>query len=168
LCFREENYLSVSSIVSLSDTLDMKVGPVIILVLFTFNVSRSQLRQGKSGPSAQSSLTVTATVEPSVWLVMGPDGKRDVIVANAPDSRESFSHAAVPARRKSSTPVKRQTSTAATSRESLHNQDASAVQFNFPNVSRQFEVTQKLVMMDVSEGGKTGARPVTVTTIVAQ
>jgi len=147
----------------------MKVGPVIILVLFTFNVSRSQARQGKSSPSAQSSLTVTATVEPSVWLVMEPDGKRDLIVANAPDPKESFSHAPdTKARRRSSAPAKRQTSSAATSRESLHNQDASAVQFNFPNVSRRFEVTQKLVLLDVSEGGRTGAWPVMVTTIVAQ
>jgi hypothetical protein len=35
----------------------------------------------------------------------------------------------------------------------------------FPNVSGQFGVIHKTVMIDVSEGGKTGARPVTVTTV---
>jgi hypothetical protein len=145
----------------------MKVGPVIILVLFTFNLSRAQARHGKSGSSAQSSLTVTATVEPSVWLVMEPDGKRDVVVANAPDSRESFSHAAR-ARRKSASMAKKQKSPRAISQESLRNPDDTTVRFDFPIVSGQFDVTQKTVLMDVSEAGRTVARPVTVTTIVAQ
>jgi hypothetical protein len=146
----------------------MKVGFVIILVLFTFNVSRSQARHGKSGSSAQSSLAVTATVEPSVWLVMESDGKREVIVANAPDSRESFSHTVTQARGKKASMAKKQNFSAAKSHGLLRNQDETAVQFNFPSVSAQFDVTQKTVMMDVSESGKTVARPVTVTTIVAQ
>jgi len=32
------------------------------------------------------------TVEPSVWLMMATDGKQETIVANAPDSKESFFH----------------------------------------------------------------------------
>jgi hypothetical protein len=59
-------------------------------------------------------------------------------------------------------------SSAAISQEPLCNQDNAAVQFNFPNVSGQFDVIQKTVTMDVCEDGKTGARPVTVTTIVNQ
>jgi hypothetical protein len=123
-------------------------------------VSQAHQRQG--------SLTVTATVEPSVWLVMEPDGKRDVIVANAPDSRESFSHAAIQARRKSASMAKKQNSLRAISQQSPHNQDDATVHFDFPIVSRQFDVTHKTVLMDVSEAGKTVARPVTVTTVVAQ
>ena|SRR5437660_6480086 len=95
---------------SLSDTLDMKVGPVIILVLFTFNGSRSQAPHGKPSSSAQSSLTVTATVEPSVWQLMEPDGKRDVVVADAPDSKDFFSHAATQPRRKSVSTSKKRNS----------------------------------------------------------
>jgi hypothetical protein len=70
----------------------MKVEFVLILFLFGCNVAHSQERHGQTGSSAQSSLTVTATVEPSVWLIEEPDGKRDVVVANAPDPKESFYH----------------------------------------------------------------------------
>jgi hypothetical protein len=147
----------------------MKVGPIFILVLFTCNISQSQARPAQSGSSAHSSLTVTATVTPSVWLVTEPDGKRDLIVANAPDPKESFSHApAIKARGKGATQTKKQTSSAAISQKPPRNQDDTGVQFNFPSISGQFDVTQKTVLMDVSEGGKTEARPVTVTTIVAQ
>jgi hypothetical protein len=93
--FSERNFAVRYLNASLSDTLEMKVGLVIILVLFTCNVSHAQARQGQLGSSAQSSLTVTATVESSVWLIMEPNGKREVVVANAPDPKESFSHATV-------------------------------------------------------------------------
>jgi hypothetical protein len=146
----------------------MKVGPVIILVLFTINVAHSQGQQRQPRSSPQSSLAVTATVEPSVWLVMEPDGKRDLVVANASDPKESFSHApATKARRKSAAMIKEHTSSAMP-RKSLRNQDDNSVQFSFSTVSNQFEVLQKTVMMDVSEGAKTEGRPVTLTTIVAQ
>jgi hypothetical protein len=109
------------------------------------------------------------TVTPSVWLVTEPDGKGDLIVANAPDPKESFPHApAIKARGKGATQTKKQTSSAGVSQKPPRNQDDTGVQFNFPSVPGQFDVTQKTVMMDVSEGGKTEARPVTVTTIVAQ
>jgi hypothetical protein len=143
----------------------MKVGPVIILVLFTFNISRSQTRHGNSGSSAQSSLTVTATVDPSVWLVMEPDGTRDVVVANAPDPKESFYYAPVKGRRKgTAVAVAKQT---AIRKEQMRNQDDGAVRFTFPT-SKQFDVSKKTVMMDVSAGGKTERRPVMVTTVVPQ
>jgi hypothetical protein len=147
----------------------MKVGPVFILVLLTCSVAQSQARRGQSGSAATSSLTVTATVTPSVWLVMEPDGKRELVVANAPDPKESFSHApAAKARRKNALPANKSPSSAAISRDSLRNHDDTAVQFNFPNASRQFDVTRKIIMMNVSEGAKTVTRPVTVTTVVAQ
>jgi hypothetical protein len=62
----------------------MKAEFVLVLVLFICNVSHSQAPSKQSGSSAQSSLTVTAIVEPSVWLVMEPDDKSDVFVADAP------------------------------------------------------------------------------------
>jgi hypothetical protein len=136
----------------------MKVGPIVILLLFTFNVSHSQTLNRTSGSSAHSSLTVTATVEPSVWLIMEPDGKRDVVVANAPDPRESFSHA----------PAKAHRNGTARKQTAIPNKSANdAVQFNLPTPKR-FDVSEKTVMMDISEGGKTGRRPVTVTTVVPQ
>jgi hypothetical protein len=146
----------------------MKVGPVIILVLFTFNVSRSQARHGKSGSSAQSSLAVTATVEPSVWLVMEPDGKRDVVVANAPDPKESFFHSPAKAHRKSPAAAKKQSSSIAKSQQPPIRHDDTSVRFDFPTVSKQFDVTRETVTTNVSEGAKTVARPVIVTTVVAQ
>jgi hypothetical protein len=168
LCFRDENCGSIRLIISLSDTVGMKVGPVIILilVLFTFNFSRSQARHGKPGSSAQSSLTVTATVEPSVWLVMEPDGKRDVVVANAPDPKDSFSHRSAKPHRTSA--AKKEKFSIAKSQEPLQKQDDTGIHFDFPTVSRQFDVTRQTVMMSVSEGVKRVARPVTITTVVAQ
>jgi len=140
----------------------MKVGPVIILVLSTFNISHSQARR-QSGSPAQSSLTVTATVEPSVWLVTEPDGKRDIVVANAPDPKEAFSHSR-PHKSKRSAQAAGQT---AVKKEAVR-QDGAAVQFSFPMAPRQFEVTRKTVMMDVTENGRTDQHPVTVTTVVPQ
>jgi hypothetical protein len=136
----------------------MKVGPIVILLLFTFNVSHSQTLNRTSGSSAHSSLTVTATVEPSVWLIMEPDGRRDVLVANAPDPRESFSHA----------PAKAHRNDTARKQAAAPNKSANdAVQFTLP-APKRFDVSEKTVMMDISEGGKTGRRLVTVTTVVPQ
>jgi hypothetical protein len=154
----------------------MKVGSLLVLVLFTFNVSHSQSNGGRSGGSNQGSLTVTATVEPSVSLIMEPDGKRDVVVANAPDSKESFSRAAPPKGQKSLQGRSRSKRDAGAEEK----KPAPAVQsagsapgdasvlFTFPTAAKQFEVTKKTVTMDVTEGGKTERRPVTVTTIVVQ
>ncbi|MGZ7104655.1 MAG: hypothetical protein ACXVKC_04410 [Candidatus Angelobacter sp.] len=142
----------------------MKVGFVLILIIFTFNLSYSQARHGRSGSSAHSSLTVTATVEPSVWLDMEADGKRELVVANAPDPQESFSHApAGKAAKKSAVPAKEQNSST-----TLPHHQHAAVQFSFPMAPRQFEVTRKTVVMDVTEDGRAERRPVTVTTVVPQ
>lgn len=147
----------------------MKVAFVFTLVLF-FNcsVAQSQKQNRQSGLSATSSLKVTVTVVPSVWLVMEPDGKQNLVVANAPDPKESFSPArAVKSGAKRAAQSKRQPSSAMP-RKPLPDQDDRSVQFSFPTVSKQFDVTQKTVIMNVSEGGKTVARPVIVTTVVAQ
>jgi hypothetical protein len=60
---------------------------------FSFSTSLIPKHGTGSQASPHSSLTVTATVEPSVWLVIEPDGTQEVVVANSADSRESFSHA---------------------------------------------------------------------------
>jgi hypothetical protein len=146
----------------------MKVVFVFILFLFSCADGQSQVRPDHSGSSAHSSLTVTATVAPSVWLVMEPDGKQNIVVANAPDPKESFSHAATKARRKRETLAKRQNSPNAISQKLLNNQDDAAVRFEFPIASSQFDVTKTTVIMGVSEGGKMVKRPVIVTTVVAQ
>lgn len=140
----------------------MKVGFVFILVLFPFSVSHSQVRHGQPGSSAQGSLTVTATVESSVWLVE-TDGKREVVVANAPDPKQSFYHVAAHHK-------KRQPATAkptSIAKEAVRDQDHS-IQFSFPTGVKQFDVTKKTLMMDVSEGGRSELRPVVVTTIVPE
>lgn len=79
----------------------MKAGLVrllLLLVLLTVNLSYSQSRRGNAGGSAQSSLTVTANLVPSVGLVLQPDGKQEMIVANAADAKEAFFHVPVPKR----------------------------------------------------------------------
>jgi hypothetical protein len=146
----------------------MKVVFVFILFLFSCADGQSQGRPGQSGSSAHSSLTITATVAPSVWLVMEPDDKQNIVVANAPDPKEFFSHAATKARRKRETLAKRQNSPNAISNKLLNTQDDAAVRFEFPIASSQFDVTKTTVIMGVSEGGKIVKRPVIVTTIVAQ
>jgi hypothetical protein len=163
LRFRNESQLPADYTPSPSDTLDMKVGFVLILILFPFSISYSQARGGQQGSSAQGSLTVTATVESSVWLVMKTDGKRDLVVANAPDPKQSFYHA-------EGHHQKRQSATAkptSVTKEAVRNQDGS-IQFSFPTGAKQFDLTKKTLMMDVSEGGRTERRPVVVTTIVPQ
>src|SRR6478672_9278005 len=122
----------------------MKVGPVLILVLITSNIAPSQAAHGQPGSVAKGSLTVTANVESSVWLVES-DGKRDLVVANAPDPKESFSHSR-PHKSKRSAQAAGQT---AVKKEAVR-QDGAAVQFSFPMAPRQFEVTRKTVMMDVT------------------
>jgi len=140
----------------------MKVGPVLILVLITSNIAHSQAAHGQPGSVAKGSLTVTANVESSVWLV-ALDGKRDLVVANAPDPKESFSHSR-PHKSKRSAPAAVQTAV----KKEVVRQDGAAVQFSFPMAPRQFEVTRKTVMMDVTENGRTEQHPVTVTTVVPQ
>jgi hypothetical protein len=60
---------------------------------------------------------------------MEPDGKRDVVVANAPDPKESFHHGQANPQRKGPAPAKQNSS--GTSRELPHRQDDGAVNFSF-------------------------------------
>jgi len=146
----------------------MKAGPVLsvlLLVLFTFNQAHAQARQKQPGQTAQSSLTITATVAPSVWLVMEPDGKRDIVVANAPDGKDSFVHVPAASAGKKKTEAEKQSF--ADAARARHSQSA-AVQFSFPAAPQQLEVTTATVMMDVAEGGKTERQTVKLTTVVAR
>jgi hypothetical protein len=153
----------------------MQAGRVLLLFLFTFSIIQGQSPYKQSGGPAQGSLTVTVTVEPSVWLVMAPDGKQEMVVANAPDPKEAFSHAPSPknqSKNQSKNRLKNQnTATARASTVTLPaqgpgSQREEAVQFSLPSEAKQFEVKQEIRMMNASEGGKTGSRPVKVTTVV--
>jgi hypothetical protein len=151
----------------------MKVGPVFILFFFLISIASAQSNHSRSGGSAQGSLAVTVTVVPSVWLNMDSDGKQEVVVANSSaDPKESFSHAAqaqkqnvLPARSKSRSAPLKKTSTGTAERRQGGNQSEAAGQFNLPP-TQQFEVKQEIIVMDVTQNGKTERQPVKVTTVV--
>lgn len=145
----------------------MKVGTLLVLFVFIYNISYSQSQHKRSGSSAQGSLTINVTVLPSVWLVMEPDGKQEVVVANAPDSKESFSRPA-PAKPKlpahtSKRPVKASASVVQQTRSSQGD-----VSYRIPTESTKFEVDEETKVMNVTDGGKTTQQPVRVTTVVLQ
>lgn len=167
LCFRKANRLCVDQMHGWAIMGYMKVGPFFILVLFIFNVAHSQSQRGQSGALAHSSLTVTATVEPSVWLVMKPDGKQEVVVANAPDPKASFHHPPMP---KQVRPWKSAKASAvpATRRHQPGDQREAAVVYSFPTIPRQFEVTQQTTIMSITDGAKTERQAVQLITVVAR
>jgi hypothetical protein len=151
----------------------MKVGPVLILFFFLISIASAQSNHSRSGGSAQGSISVTATVVPSVWLNMDSDGKQEVVVANSSaDPKESFSHAAqaqkqnvLPARlKRRSTPPKK-TSTGAPQARQGGNESEAVGRFNLPP-TQQFEVKQEIIVMDVTQNRKTERQPVKVTTVV--
>lgn len=155
----------------------MQAGSVrlLIFLLFAINLVEGQSSQKHSGGPATSSLRVTATVVPSVWLVMDRDGKQSAVVANAPDSKESFFHPAATQRQKT---LKATSGTSpATGRQHAPteirlalqpgNQNDAAVQFSLPS-PKQFDVKQETILMDVEVSGKKERRQVTVTTVVPQ
>ncbi|HET9838067.1 MAG TPA: hypothetical protein VFR84_07520 [Candidatus Angelobacter sp.] len=115
----------------------MKVGSVFLLVLFVLH-SQAQSQKGRTGNTSHGSLAVTATVDSSVWLFAGPDGKQQVIVANAPDPKQSF----------------------------FRSRDA--VQFTFPESPRRFELKNEIVTSKFEENGRIVQRSVQVTTVVAK
>ena len=145
----------------------MQAGPVLLLFFFSFSVVQGQSPHQRPGGTAEGSLQVTVTVQPSVWLMMSPDGKQETAVANAPDGKEAFFH--VPSLKKQS--LKKQKTFAA--RPSVvmppaqgpGTQDEAPVKFSLPTQAKQFEVKHETMVMDVSNGGKTGRHPVTVTTV---
>lgn len=115
----------------------MQAGPVLPLFLFAFNVFTFNVVQGQSprqqsGGPAQGSLRVTVTVKSSVWLMMTPDGKQETIVANAPDSKESFFH--VPSLKKQKM-VTARPSAAMPQTQELGRQ-GEAVQFSLPALKK--------------------------------
>jgi hypothetical protein len=146
----------------------MQAGPVLILCLFTFSAVQGQSPQKQSAGTAQGSLQVTATVEPSVWLVMEPDGKQKTVIANAPDAPEAFFHA--PSQNNQS--LKKQKTSAARpsvvmpSAQGQGKQNEAAVEFSLPTQAKQFDVKLESMVMNVSDGGKTGHQLVAVTTVV--
>jgi hypothetical protein len=159
----------------------MKVGPVLFLVLSTVSVSHSQSRPGQSGASARASLTVTATVESSVWLVSEPDGTREVVVANAPDPKESFSRTPAGKRKRAAPARSANSKLPATDNKSAMRtemvqraepqpviENDAAVLFSFPTAGKRFDVTQETQVMDIADGNEDERRPVEIITIVAQ
>jgi hypothetical protein len=143
----------------------MKAGTLLALVVFTFTLSYSQSQHKMSGGSAQGTLTVSVTVVPSVWLIMEAEGKQEIMVANAPDSKESFSQPAHPKPKPSARPSRRPAKAVS---PVAQQKSSSEVSYRFPTGSTKFEVTEETKMMNVTEGGKTTQQPVRVTTVVPQ
>jgi hypothetical protein len=110
---------------------------------------------------------VTANVVPSAWLVMDPNGERVVVVADAPDPKESFYHP-----RTLKTSGKRmkvdKKGSPAIIREKPAAKVGQPVQFTFPIAPKELELTQETVVMDVTDAGKTQRRAVERTTVVAR
>jgi hypothetical protein len=153
----------------------MKVGPVLVLLLLISYPADSQSHPGKLSGSAQGSLTVTATVESSVWLVMEPDGKQEIFVANAPDPKESFYRPPALKRQQSlqRNAVKKaglapgkKAAGAVSPAKPPH--EKATVQYNFPQANGPFEVTQETRFVDVNNDGKTARQAVQVITVVAR
>ena len=155
----------------------MHVGPVrlLILLLLAINILEAQSIQKHSDGPATSSLRVTATVVPSVWLIMDPDGKQETVVANAPDPKEDFVRVATPQKLKTTkttlrqgyTPAQQPTPTDPKRATQPRNQGDASIQFSFLK-PKQFEVKQEIKVMDVDVNGKTERQPVAVTTVVPQ
>ena len=145
----------------------MKVGTLLVVLIFIFNISYSQSQHKMPGSSAQGSLTISVTVIPSVWLVMEPDGKQEVIVANAPDLKESFSQPA-PAKPKLSTRTSKRPVKASASVIQQKRSSQGDVSYRILTGSTKFEMTEETKMINVTDGGKTTQQPVRVTTVVPQ
>jgi|ERR1700704_2307084 len=154
----------------------MQAVRLLVLLLLPITILEAQSVQKPSGGPATSSLRVTATVVPSVWLVMDPDGKQETVVANAPDPKEDFVHVTTPQKlkttkttfRKSYAQAPQQQTPAGPQRATQpRNQGDASTQFSLPK-PKQFEVKQEIKVMDVDVNGKTERRPVTVTTVVPQ
>ena len=163
----------------MNDDRDMQVRHVRILVLcilsipFICTVASAQSGHGRAGGSTQGSLAVTVTVVPSVRLDMDSDDRQEVIIANSADSKDSFSHAVEPLKTKTAARYAKKSLAEQVKRgsegmslaQTPANQSEAAAQFSFP-APKQVEVKAAMVVMDVSEAGKTKREPVRVTTVV--
>lgn len=146
----------------------------IFSILFICTVASAQSGHGRAGGASQGSLAVTVTVVPSVRLDLDSDDRQEVIIANSADSKDSFSHAAEPAKTKTTSarytkkslaePAKRGSEGMSRAQMPAYQSEAAA-QFSFP-APKQVEVKAEMVVMDVSEAGKTKREPVRVTTVV--
>jgi hypothetical protein len=156
----------------------MKVGLVLVLFVFTCCFGHGQSRQARPGSSPQGSLTVTATVESSVWLVPTPDGKQELVVANAPDSKQTFYHPPTAKRKEKKLPARLENNAIPTGINKAAfkvtpggqhgNQNEATVVYSFPAAPKQVEVTQEIRMMDLADVGATSREIVQVITVVAQ
>ena len=120
----------------------MKTAILLLVFAFAGTATSGQSRQGQIGHSAQGSLTVTVVVESSVGLIASPNGKQQLVVANAPDSKETFSGQA---------PLKKDS--------------RASVVYSFPGKPVHFDVTRETQLTNVTSG-KAVYPPVTVVTVV--
>lgn len=103
---------------------------------------------------------------------MDSDDKQEVIIANSADSKDSFSHAAEPLKTKTAARYAKKSLAEQVKRgpegmsraQTPANQSEAAAQFIFPT-PKQVEVKTEMVVMNVSEAGKTKREPVRVTTV---
>jgi hypothetical protein len=156
----------------------MKVSFFLLVFSFTCYFAHPQTRQAQSGSSAQGSLTVTATVESSVWLAATSEGNQEVVVANAPDPTQTFYRQPATKRKDKRLPVRLGTNTKATAIKKAAstlipggqhgNRNEAPVVFSFPAARMQFDVTQKTQIMDFTDAGATRRETVEVITVVAR
>ena len=100
----------------------MKNAGIFLVLALASVIASAQSRPGQIGHSAQGTLTVTVIVESSVGLVAGADGKQQLIVANAPDPKQTFSR------------------------------QAPSVAYSFPGKPVRFEVTREMQLLNVTGG----------------
>ncbi|MGZ4898218.1 MAG: hypothetical protein ACXV8X_01045 [Candidatus Angelobacter sp.] len=62
---------------------------VFVSILVFLSISAGAQSNGKG--SAEGTLTVTATLVASANLIIEPDGKQKIVIANAPDPRDNVS-----------------------------------------------------------------------------
>jgi hypothetical protein len=63
----------------------------LIFVFILVFLSMPAVAQSNGKGSAEGTLSVTATLVASATLTFGPDGKQEIVIANAPDSRDNVS-----------------------------------------------------------------------------
>jgi hypothetical protein len=114
----------------------------IALFVSTTVGAAAQSPHDRNSRSAQGSLTVSVVVESSVGLMPGSDGQHRLVVANAPDPKETFSP-----------------------RESLNKNSRSPVSYSFPRRPADFDRTRETQLMDV-RGGNNRRQQVTLITVV--
>jgi hypothetical protein len=67
-----------------------KAWPSIFVFILVF-LSISAVAQSNGKGTTEGTLTVTATLVASANLIIEPDGKQEIVIANAPDSRDNVS-----------------------------------------------------------------------------